>query len=180
MNADRATRARHRRLAPFALVLLIPCAVAITGYVSWFDYLAGQPSSPVAVERGDSAEIGGAKVRLVNSWVVRPGDEHAEGMGLADDEAAVLARLELVPSTGVIDYSCDIRLVDADASRWWKSELFVEDGPWSGEFDAFSCSSEGETIEIVQEFRLPQDAVTGVRVEVRVSEQLPQVLRLAL
>ncbi|WP_420009738.1 hypothetical protein [Xanthomonas sacchari] len=104
---------RMRWLALAALLVLLPCTMAATGWRDARELLHAREWRPVEVAMTQTTEYDGAAVRLVSVDVL-PFEP-----GLPADRTFVRTRLWLVPGAAGAQWSdCTLKLVDGTGRSW--------------------------------------------------------------
>ncbi|MDQ1093040.1 hypothetical protein QE400_002453 [Xanthomonas sacchari] len=104
---------RMRWLALAALVVLVPCTMAATGWRDAVELLHAREWRPVDVATAQAADYDGATVRLASVDVL------PLVAGLPADRTFVRTRLSLVPGASGAQWSdCRLTLVDGSGRSW--------------------------------------------------------------
>ncbi|MBB5885612.1 MULTISPECIES: hypothetical protein [unclassified Xanthomonas] len=111
--APAVSERRMRWLALAALVVLVPCTMAATGWRDARELLHAREWRPVDVAMAQSVVYDGAAVRLASVDVL-PFEA-----GLPADRTFVRTRLTLVPGASGAQWSdCTLKLVDGSGRSW--------------------------------------------------------------
>ena len=174
---------RRSRWALLALLVLVPAAVAAALSVDAFDYLASRPSGVTVVDRGDSAELDRATIRVVDSWTAPADSAAGERYEVPEGSALVSVTLELDATAASDDFFCTVMLLEADRDRRWRSGFPDTDYfPGEGLPDDVpsGCSWAEVPFPFEATFLIPEDAVGEVVLEVVTPDLLPRAFHLRL
>jgi len=174
---------RRSRWALLALLVLVPAAVASSLSIDAFDYLASRPSAITTVDRGDTAALGAASIRVDDAWIAVAGSAAGERYEVPEGTALVSATLELDASAAGEDFVCTVKLRDPVRDRRW-SAGFTDTDYFPGRDlpdDVPSGCSWAETaFPFELTFLIPEDAVDDVVLEVVTPDRLPSASHLRL
>ncbi len=174
---------RRSRWALLSLVVLVPAAVAASLSVDAVDYLMSRPSVVTTVEAGRAADLGDARIRVLESWTAPADSAVGEEYGVPEGTALVSVTLELDASAAAEDFACRVDLLDAGSQRHWRSG-FTDTSYFPGEGlpdDApFGCSWHATPFPFEATFLIPEDAVDDVVLEVIDPRRLPRAFHLLL
>jgi hypothetical protein len=174
---------RRSRWALLALLVLVPAAVAASLSIDAFDYLASRPSAVTTVDRGASAELGHATIRVRDSWTAPADSAAGERYEVPEGTALVSVTLELDATAASEDFGCTVKLLEPGRDRRWRSGITDADYyPGEGLPDDVpsGCSWAESPFPFELTFLIPDDAVDHVVLEVVTPDRLPQAYHLRL
>ncbi|MBN9245212.1 MAG: hypothetical protein J0I98_20745 [Mesorhizobium sp.] len=168
---------RWRRRCLWALLLLVPLALAEQSYESVVTLLNNSDRLARDVAWGQAAEFGGSEWRLANLRA-------ASGVpGLPPNAVPVLA--DFTVRVGDADLQghwkvCMVMLIDAAGRRWLPSgavSLKQPDDVQRCNSAMFSGAKNGDTLKISETFLVPKDATATIRPAVSLAGERPRYLR---
>lgn len=174
---------RRSRWALLALVVLVPASVAASLSIDAFDYLASRPSIVTTVERGDTAALGQARIRVIDSLVAVSGTAAGERYAVPEGTALVAVTLELDAAAAPEDFTCRLQLRDPVEDRRWNAGYPDADyfpGRDLPDSVPSGCAWAERSFPFEVAFTIPAEAVDDVVLEVTSHAQLPQALHLRL
>lgn len=183
MVSDGISWWRRSRWALLALVVLVPAAVAASLSIDAVDYGNAQPREITAAALGDTARIGEATLRVVDTWTAVAGSAEGVEYGVPEGAALVSVTLELDATAASEGFSCSIELLQPDRGRRWTSSPSGTDyWPGRGLPDDVPTGCTGAEVAFPFEltFLVPEDAAGDVVLEVVNGPLLPRAFRLLL
>jgi len=178
---------RRSRWALVALVVLVPAAVASALSIDAIDYVNAQPREVTVVAAGDTAELGGAELRVLDSWTAVADSERGREFAVPEGTALVVVTLELDATSASEDFGCQLALLQPDSDRRWSSSYGDTDyWPGSGLPDDLpddlpsGCTKADAAFPFELTFLVPEDAAGEVVLEAVIPRELPRALHLRL
>ncbi|RVC52391.1 MAG: hypothetical protein EOS65_10455 [Mesorhizobium sp.] len=167
---------KWRRRSLWALLLLVPLALAGQAYDSVKTLLGGEDLFPRQVAWGQSAHFGGSDWKLTDL-------SGAFGMSnLPPDSVPVLADFSVKvgdPDLQKLWLGCKVMLIDAEGRRWSPTSLVSLKAPG----DAHTCVSaifsgarRGDTLNLRETFLVPRQATKTIRPAVGLASERPHFL----
>jgi hypothetical protein len=167
------TERKWRRRALWALIVLLPVAIAETSYESVIRLLGNKDLVARDVAWGSTAHFGGSDWRLTDL-------REALGMeGLPANAVPVLADFAVTvgdPDLQKLWLGCKIFLVDAAGRRWSPTSSVWLRAPadvMGCASAAFSGAKAGDRLKIRETFLVPKDAVASIRAAVGLGSERP-------
>jgi len=174
---------RRSRWALLSLVVLVPAAVAAALSIDAVDYLASRPSIVTTVEPGQSVDLGGAQVRVADSWIAPADSAAGKRYAVPEGTALVVVTLELDATAASEDFHCTVKLREPGRDRRWsagftdtdyfRSDSLPDDVPTT-------CSWAEVPFPFEVTFLIPDDAQDFVVLEVFTPDLLPRAYHLRL
>jgi hypothetical protein len=174
---------RRSRWALLALLVLVPAAVAASLSIDAVDYLASRPSMVTTIERGDSAALGEATIRVRDSWTAPADSAAGERYEVPAGTALVSVTLDLDASSATEDFGCTVKLLEPGRDRHWTAGYTGTDylqGEGLPDDVPTGCSWASSPFPFEVTFLIPEDAVDRVVLEVVTPDRLPQAYHLRL
>jgi len=173
---------RRSRWPLVSLAVLVPAALAASLSVDAVDYLLSRPSAVTVVERGGAGELGGATIRVIDSWSAPADSSLGEGYGVPVGAALVSVTLELDATAASEDFVCRVTLLEADRDRRWTTSFGTDYFPGADLPDdvPLGCRRHDTPFPFEETFVIPLDAQDRVVLEVIDPAGLPRVLHLEL
>jgi hypothetical protein len=180
---ERVTWWRRSRWALLSLVVLVPAAVAAALSIDAVDYLASRPSVVTTIDAGERAELGGAELRVVDSWIAPSGSAAGERYAVPDGTALVSVTLELDAQEASEEFRCSVKLLEPGRDRRWTSSYTDTDyfpGRDLPDDVPTGCSWAEAAFPFEVTFLIPEDAADAVVIEAFTPDQLPTAFHLRL
>lgn len=183
MVSERVGWWRRSRWALLSLVVLVPAAVAAALSVDAVDYLASRPSQVTTLEPGASADLGGSRLRVIDSWVAPAGSPSGERYAVPAGAALVSVTLELDASSASEEFSCTVKLLEPSRDRRWTSGYTDTDyfpGRELPDDVPSGCSWAEVPFPFEVTFLIPEDAQDAIVIEAFTPDRLPQAYHFRL
>ncbi|AYF98881.1 hypothetical protein [Protaetiibacter intestinalis] len=175
---------RSARAGLLALVLLLPAAAVAALSVDFADYWNGRPREITTVAAGETGELGGVRLRVIDTWTATADSPDGELYGVPEGAALVSVTYEVDPTGAGEEFiGCTVKLLQPDSDRRWSDSAMGTDyWPGRGLPDGVpvSCGPFEEPFPVESAFLIPEDAVGDVVAEVVIGSELPRALQLRL
>ena len=174
---------RRSRWALLSLLVLVPAAVAAALSIDAVDYVASRPSIVSTVEPGAVADLGGASLRVADSWIAPADSADGERYAVPEGTALVSVTFELDAAKASDEFTCTVKLIEPGRDRHWTSGYTDTDYLPGRDFPddvPVGCSWAAAPFLFEVTFLIPEDAQDSVVIEAFTPDQLPQAYHLRL
>lgn len=170
----------------WALIAFAVLATASVGYAFAFDWQRYQdrnPTQPVLVPRGESADYGGIAFALEEFTLLEGDSADGRRYGVAEGTDVVIAVVRITPDPegdpeGYVSCEFRLRAPSPEGEREWWPESGNPTTLPEPETEGYGCLAGGPDYVLRSYYVVPAGGAEGSNLQVTVPGELPRALRL--